>query len=322
MRRLGSLSGPVFLSLLVIGSGGLAVAEEGLRTAHAFPSLYPEGRFEFEDGMSLAYVDHGEGYPVVFLHGLGADHHQWNLNMPALEGRFRVLALDFPGHGKSDRVADYDYGIPRFTRALIEFLDDRGVERAVLIGNSMGGQIALNTALHHPDRVERLILVDTAGAGDLGDWRRTLCRFGLDNDLSRVVNPVTTRLLDGFVVRRNQGSEITKEMRTKMSWDAADDKRRHELNQTLTTCLESIFAHDLSRRLGEIEQKTLVVWGSSDLLVPVRHAFRLRVRMPDARLIVYPGVGHVPSLEVPDRFNKAMVRFLEPLRGTVVAARK
>lgn len=278
-----------------------------------FPSIYPEQRLEFEPGMTLTYLDHGQGFPVAFLHGLGADHHQWNENMPAVADRFRVLAIDFPGHGKSDRVQGYEYGIPKYSKALIALFDARGIEKAVLVGNSMGGQVAIYTALHHPDRVARLILVDAAGAGDFGMLKEGLCSAAMQLDMTRVVTPGLAEVLDGFVVSRNQGGAITCEMRSKLCEDVSSRETRRMMTEVMGGSLESIFEHDMSANLHRISQKTLIVWGTNDKLIPVTHALRLHYRLPDSKLVLYAGVGHVPSVEVPDRFNRAMDRFLRDL---------
>ena len=302
--------------ILASVSGGILSADEGAAPACEarlrFPSIYPEHRLDFEPGMNVTYVDHGQGFPVVFLHGLGADHHQWNENMPAVQDRFRVLAIDFPGHGKSDRVHGYEYGIPKFCSALIALFDARGIDKAVLVGNSMGGQVAIYTALHHPDRVARLILVDAAGAGDFG-VKETLASAAMQLDLARVVSPGLAEMLDGFVVTRNQDGAVSTEMRAKICEDAARCESRQIMMEVMGASLQSVFDNDMSRDLHRISQRTLVVWGTNDKLIPVTHALRLHYRLPDSRLLLYAGVGHVPSVEVPQRFNRAMDRFLRDL---------
>ncbi|MBI4615270.1 MAG: hypothetical protein HY720_16765, partial [Planctomycetes bacterium] len=102
----------------------------------------------------------------------------------------------------------------------------------------------------------------------------------------------------------------TREIREKVVRDLAEPVRRRHFLEVLDTSLASIDENDLSRDLKRIRQPALIVWGASDLLLPLDHALRLRCGLPRSRLVVYPGVGHVPSVEVPRRFNRTLLRFL------------
>ena len=303
----------LLLASLALPAGVLADDDESGQSRFDFPSLYPETRIALDDEMSINTIDHGSGFPVVFIHGLGADHHQWNDNIPAFAERFRVLALDFPGHGKSDRVSGYDYGIPKNVEALLRFLDERQIERAVLIGNSMGGQVALYTALHHPERVERLILVDAAGGRSFPRWKQRIARIGTHPAVVGLLDPDVAGTLDGLVVQRRQDAPITNEMKAKIVHDLDQARSRRAYLEVVQVHLESIFAHDLSEDLHRIDRPALIVWGTHDLLVPVTHAIQLRRRLPRSRIVFFGGAGHVPSLEEPERFNRIALRYLGDL---------
>jgi pimeloyl-ACP methyl ester carboxylesterase len=304
----------VWLFFLAIVSGGsFAFTQESrseFKTRFDFPSIYPEKRFQFEKGMTLNYVDRGEGPVLLFLHGLAADHHQWNDNMPAFEGRFRLLALDFPGHGKSSRVLGYPYGIPRFTAAVIALLDHLGIEKVSLIGNSMGGHVSLSLAYHHPKRVERLILVDSAGVDRMASWRLGLVNWVRQRDMIRLAVPPVTRGFTPLVIWQRRDCAITREIREKIEMSRRDPQEKELFVDLLGRCLISIDQDHFRDRLSQIEQPTLIVWGVQDLLVPVRHAWKLRRALPRSRMVLYPLVGHVPSVEVPDRFNRHVLSFL------------
>ena len=113
--------------------------------------------------INVAVVDEGEGETTLLLvHGLGSYIKGWKKNIPELSQRFRVIAVDLPGYGKSDKEA-YQYSLSFYAEVLTELLDEMGVERVVMVGHSMGGQISMITALNHPEKVEKLVLISPAG---------------------------------------------------------------------------------------------------------------------------------------------------------------
>ena len=126
-----------------------------------------EHRFVTVDGIRTHYVAAGEGEPLLLLHGLGASLMAWALNIEPLSQKFSVYAIDIPGHGDSEKP-DIDYQLPTAVDFVREFMNVLGIERASIAGSSMGGMIALRTAVEFPELVDRLVLVDAAGLG--GRW--------------------------------------------------------------------------------------------------------------------------------------------------------
>ncbi len=263
--------------------------------------------FTSRDGLEIAYVDSGEGPPIVFVHGVLADHRQWCFNLPHFARRHRTVAIDLPGHGRSASPPDYPYTMGHHAAALLDLLDHLGLGRVVLVGNSMGGHVSLRTALDHPDRVSRLVLVDPAGAAlDAPDRLMS----ALARRLTRFYRPWWNQVVARMVLRRNLDAPVVRAyiedhlrmFRDPVSWRT----RLHMFHR----CLESVERHHLGGCGHRVGQPVLLFWGRSDLIIHRRYAHRLARELPDREVVLLGGVGHVPSLEVPDVFNRRVERFL------------
>jgi pimeloyl-ACP methyl ester carboxylesterase len=128
-------------------------------------AIYDTGKFVTVDGARMHYVERGDGPLVVLVHGLADDARTWNAAIEALSGNYRVIAPDLIGHGRSDKPP-LNYRAGTFAHFLSKLLDELRIERATFVGNSLGGWASLLVALSEPHRVERLILVDSAGYAD------------------------------------------------------------------------------------------------------------------------------------------------------------
>jgi len=111
--------------------------------------------------LEMFYVESGQGEPLVLIHGLGGDHKEWIMQVPVFSRKFRVIALDLRGHGESQKVGE-EYSLPMFAKDVVGLLDKLKIDKAYFCGVSMGGAVALQIALNYPERVKKLVLVDTA----------------------------------------------------------------------------------------------------------------------------------------------------------------
>lgn len=258
--------------------------------------LADRGDLRTIDGVRLHVRDTGpRGAPtLVLLHGLGASLHTWEPWARALEHEYRVVRFDFPGHGLSGPAPDGDYRDARTMRLLRALLDSLGVQRATLVGNSMGGRIAWSFAAVHGDRVDRLVLISPDGFASpgfaydkpaevpavLGAMRwvlpRALLRANLAPayaDASRLQDSTVTRYHDLMLAPGNRQSLLTR------------------MQQTMLT--------DPVPRLRRITVPTLLLWGVQDRMIPVRNAQDYLAAMPTARLVTLDGLGHLPFEEAP-----------------------
>lgn len=267
------------------------------------------------NGLRVRAYALGSGEPLVLLHGGGVDGAllSWRLAIPALAAHRRVIAFDWPGYGESQANPDLntmDFYI-RFTGAVLDAL---GLQRSGLMGLSLGGGAALGFALAHPERVERLALVDAYGlAGRLplqrlsydlvqADWlmqwsyawlrkSRALTRWTLSYILARK-ETISEELVDE-VFQIIQDPEAGKAFLDIQHADVLPDRLR--------TCYMD--------RLGELRMPTLILHGDEDKLVPVAAAREAVRRNPAIRLVVLPRCGHWPQRDAPEEFNRAAVEF-------------
>ena len=246
----------------------------------------------------LYYVQQGtRGLPVVFVHGAGGSHLIWWNQIRALASIARPVALDLPGHGKSDppgHTTVQDYG-----DAVLKLLDALAFDRAMIVGHSMGGAIAQTLALAHPDRVAALGLVGT------GARLRVLPAI-LDGIISPTDFENTVRLI---IENSHAPASLDAAMRQR-----AEDELRSCPPQVSHGDYGACNAFDIIPRISEIRAPTLVVCGSEDRMTPVKYSEFLASKIPNARLALVEGAGHYVMIEKPAETSRALVEFVRELR--------
>ncbi|MFQ6059660.1 MAG: alpha/beta fold hydrolase [Anaerolineae bacterium] len=268
----------------------------------------------FVNGIKTRYWVCGDGPPVVLIHGLGASVEFWERNMAALGERFRVYALDLVGFGRTDKP-NLEPSLEMAVRHVIGFLDAQGVERASLVGNSMGGLIALVAAGRFPERVEKLVLVDSAGLGRRIHWGfRALSLPGIGALAMRFRPNVRSMRLVRRYMCHDPNTLSDEWLARRVEMLQAPEARR-ALFTTLRygVNLWGVRPHlvrEADESLAHVTAPTLVVWGREDRMLPLADAMAGWERIPGARLEVWEGCGHVPQLEKPDEFNRLVTSFL------------
>lgn len=251
-------------------------------------------------GQKIRYVEAGSGPVVVLLHGLGGNSTNWAFNTPALAQKFRVIVPDQVGFGQSDRPL-INYRVGTYVDFLDKFLSELKVERATLVGNSMGGWVAALYAVRYPAKVERLVLVDSAGFAPPKEF-----------DLSALsgLNPSTRdemKRLAGLVFYNPLlKSDAAVDVLLAQRLSAGD-------GYTIQRLVESIYRGDdmLDGKLGAIKQPVLLVWGREDGLTPLaREGEKFKRELPSAQWVVFDQCGHVPQVEKAAEFNAAVLKFL------------
>jgi pimeloyl-ACP methyl ester carboxylesterase len=270
-------------------------------------------RSETVHGARVNYVEMGEGPPVVFIHGLAGCWQNWLENIPYFARQHRVVAVDLAGFGHSELPLE-DISIPGYGRFMDAFLGQIGIERAALIGNSMGGFTAAETAIAHPSRVDRLVLVSAAGGPALRERN--------DANQARVIR--AARLfapIAAAAIARRDSLIRRPGLRRMLLWKIARHPERiaPELCYEVASgagkpgfldALQAILDYDFERRVPEIECPTLIVWGRNDEIVPVEDAYEYERLIPGSRKVIFEDTGHVPMVERPARFNKLLEEFL------------
>lgn len=240
---------------------------------------------------------------VVMIHGYSADKTVWMRFAPHFTDRYRVLVLDLPGHGETPFDPALRYDTMSQAQRVLKAMDALGIARAHLVGNSMGGFIAAQLALHHPDRVQSATLMDAAGviAPQPSDMDQRLAR-GEGNPFE-----VSSRKAfdDFYAMTMAQPPWVPG---ITLDWIAADYAARRE---SLARIFKDFHHVDLlDARLGEITVPVLVMWGDRDRLVH-RSAADVWVRgIPGAQLVTYPDLGHMPMVEAPARSAADIRKFI------------
>jgi pimeloyl-ACP methyl ester carboxylesterase len=253
----------------------------------------------------------GTGSPtVVFLHGLMTSSASWGKVLSTTADGRPAIAVDLPGFGDSDRPRPYDYTVGGQSAHLLRFLDVRGIDRAILIGNSLGGAVALLTAAAVPDRIRALVLVDAASPVSSMPLSIRALRTPVvgEIEMELYVRPLLELSLRYrlFADPKNVTEEIVER-----EW------RPVTIPGTRRAALAAIrsSARGYEHALERIHIPTLIVWGLEDRLLPVADGHRLAAAIPGARLVVLPRAGHIPQEETPAEFSRVVAEFLRLSAG-------
>jgi pimeloyl-ACP methyl ester carboxylesterase len=268
-------------------------------------------------GIHLCYVDAGQGEDVlVFLHPAMSSLKVWQDAIREFQGRFRVVALDLPGSGKSDKPLRFRYHPEAFASVTARLLDHLGIRAATLIGNSNGGAAALAFALKYPERTRRLVLVGAAGIRAHAPWVERFLRWVLTPTHVATSNPYLTRFFAARALFVKETPRTDAFLTDFLSLRGSGDEYRRWV-RAQAKLVRSVVSYDVSAELRRIEVPTLLLWGERDRLVPKEHALLAQKAIKGAELVLLPDVGHMPEVEVPQAFNKVLDGFL---RRTQAAA--
>lgn len=274
----------------------------------------PTNCFTSVNGARVRYWLEGNGPPVLFVHGLGASVELWLPNVHGLKDHLTAIAVDLPGFGRSDR-GTMPFSLPNGARFLRDVVDALGFERISLVGNSMGGVLCLQYALDYPERLDRLVLIASAGLGR--ELSSSLCMLGL---------PV----VPWFLLRRSRPEWVEPGLRSCLAdpWCVSSEYVQLCIaasghRQAMSSFVEAVRVGVTIRgqhprivlrdRLHAIRAPTLLIWGQQDAVIPVRHAHAACERLSNASLVVLENCGHCPQIEHPARVNGLLEQFLTPL---------
>jgi pimeloyl-ACP methyl ester carboxylesterase len=269
---------------------------------------YAEGKFIGLEGRRTHFIDTGSGSPILLVHGFFFDSFTWHNNIEALADNFRVLAPDLWGFGYSTREP-LDYGYSLYAKQLLLFLDALHIEKASIVGHSMGGGTGIYFAVHHPDRVNKLLLVDAAAMPNPLPLLGKLANlplvgelmYGMKGNFMRRMALKTNWIYDESFITDSYFENATRFHKVKGSTDV------------MLTILRKQFFHTLPdevRALGELNIPTLMVWGRHDTAVPLARGREMHALLKGSRLEVFDNVSHCPHAETFARFNQMAVEFL------------
>lgn len=317
MRILMLITGFALLAVLVAGAVFIAMNWVPDRSVAQLRPRWgaPPSIFLDIDGMQVHVRDEGprdDASPIVLLHGLGSSLHAWDGWVQALRDKRRVVRLDLPGFGLTGPTPDGVYSLDRDMRVTLAVLDRLGITRCVLGGNSLGGAVAWHTALAHPERVEKLILVDASGYPEhatslpigLRILRVPALLWLMQHTMPRSVVEQDLRYVFG------DPSRVTPEMVERVvELTAREGNRRALFDRVRQRPAATGF-----ERIREIKVPTLIIWGGRDRLIPPEDAERFHRDIAGSGLVIFDDLGHTPEEEDPVRTVAAVKRFLRGAR--------
>lgn len=268
----------------------------------------PEAHYvTLPNGYRIHYVDQGQGEAVVFLHGSGngaSGYSNFKGNYPFLaQNGYRVIVPDLIGFGYSDKPSDVEYHLDFFVTCLKQTLDAIGVSKVTLVGNSLGGAVALGFALAHPQTVQRLVLMAPGGLNDLPDY---LAMPGMTKMFALYGSgkPVTAEQMKEFFISAFVVNPAV----------VTDELVRERAEMALLQnpqVIKTLKVPTLTARLGEITCQALTLWGLNEQMMPDSGILRLAKGLKNGRMVLVPNCGHWVMIEHRDLFNRMMLDFLK-----------
>ena len=270
----------------------------------------PPSRFVSTEGLLVHVRDEGprdDPLPIVLLHGTSDSLHTWDGWSAVLVKNRRVVRFDLPGFGLTGPQPQNDYSMARYVQFVAVLLDQLVITNHVLVGNSLGGQIAWEFAYAFPQRVRKLVLVDAAGYVFTSQEVPLAFRLAGNVALRRVFDFVLPRGLVQSSVRNVYGDP------TKVTPELVDRYYDMALRQGNRRALGYRMDHRTPgdpARIGALKVPTLILWGGRDRLIPVQSARWFERDIAGARLVVFSDLGHIPQQEDPARTVTELLRFL------------
>ena len=263
-------------------------------------------------GMNVRYVQAGDGPVVLLLHGLAASLLTWYCNIDVLaDAGYRVIALDLPGYGDSDKPSHLDYGPDSAANFVYDFSQELGLDRFSLVGSSAGGLIAGLFALEHPTMVEKMALVGSGGFGREVSWFLRVISLPVVGDL--VYQPWLNNMMGVSKYLFYRPPAILKELLPEMDRLKLLPGARTAMLSSVRSSINLMGLRKESYildRLKSSEVPLMTVWGAEDIIIPVSHADAVRRELPDSVVQVIPECGHWPHMEKPGEFNPMLTSFL------------
>jgi pimeloyl-ACP methyl ester carboxylesterase len=276
---------------------------------------YPAGtplraQYRTVDSTRLRMIDTGRGTPVLFIHGFGASMYGWRHALPpVVAAGYRAVAIDNRGFGFSGKPA-HGYHNADYVRLIVALLDSLGISSAVLVGHSMGGAIAVDVAIAHPDRVRGLVLVDAAGFGVHWPGVLKMARWPF---AGVVVTAFRARWITGRIVR-STFADPSKVTEADVDQYYAPVPQR-DFGRALRGVLREFRFDSLGEggaaRLSRVQAPTLILWGDGDRWISLREGTRFAREMPRSEFVVMRRAGHAVPEESPDEFNRLLLDYLK-----------
>lgn len=296
----------VFIFILVVAEADLTLEEMKPKYVNA------ESEFMPLMGMNVHYRDEGnsnDSIPILLIHGMSSSLHTFDSVAIDLKKNHRVISLDLPAFGLTGPNQENKYSLDYYANFLDQFRQRLKINKWSLAGNSLGGAIAWNYAVHYPNQVNRLILIDAAGYPKLNEKGSLGFKIASTPVLNKIMLYVTPKAL----VRESLKSIYYNQ---KIVTDAQVE-RFHDvaIREGNRAAVLSIFNGGLKadyENIRKVKAPTLILWGDKDNLIDVENATLFQKDIPNSKVVIFKNVGHVPMEEVPHQVSKEIASFLHP----------
>lgn len=270
------------------------------------PPSIPTGTSVEVDGRRIHYIKEGKGKPLILIHGFGGSTFSWRHNIKPLSETFTVYALDLPGFGLSEKATKLRYSTLAHAELVKRFMETLKVDKATLVGHSMGGEVAIIVALQYPEKVERLILIDSPIEQS---YPHPLMRLLASPPLGKVLVRsflFNTKSVE-FALKRSYYDDklVNKEVLTGYFYPL----RIKGADEVFLAMSRSYIIVEVKDDLQYLYFPTLIIWGEKDRLISVDRGHFLHEQIGRSKIIVIPECGHAPMEEKPARINDLIERF-------------
>lgn len=268
-------------------------------------------RFVEVQGMQVHFRDEAEvpdSLPIVMLHGTGASLHTWDGWTKILKQKRRVIRLDLPAYGLTGANPSGDYSTQAYVSFLHAFLEKIGVEKCILMGNSLGGSIAWHFAVAYPHLIKKLVLIDATGFPTKNAQAPLAFRLAKIPIANELIKYITPRFIIEKTILNVYGDK------SKVSNELID--RYFELSlregnrQAFIDRMKVPFDTPDTLKIKELKMPTLILWGEEDKLIPVENAYKFKRLLPYNNLVIFKGIGHLPMEENPEFTAISLQAFL------------
>lgn len=264
------------------------------------------------DGMEVHYRDEGiksDSIPIVLIHGTGASLHTFDAWTDELKKTKRVIRMYLPAYGLTGPFPNRNYSMDNYVKFIKNFLAKLGVKKCVLAGNSLGGQIAWNFTATHATIVQKLILIDAAGYPTKSKSIPIAFKVAQTPILNKLLLYVTPRFLVKASVENVyfDKTKVTEKIVNRY-FDLTLRKGNRKAFVDRLNMKKTITSFD---KIKSIQQPTLILWGSEDLLIPVENAYKFQKDLPNNKLVILNKVGHTPMEESPNKGLLSVIGFIK-----------
>ncbi len=268
-----------------------------------------DSEFMEMDGMQVHYRQTGEGPPLLLIHGFGGNLWHWKDWTSELDQTHKVVSLDLPGFGLTGPHPAGDYSTKMYIDFIDRFMTKLSIDTFHLGGNSMGGGFAWQYAVQYPEKIRKLILVNSSGYPRDGQSGKMLLGFRLLQ--MPVINQLVTKITPRSILKKTVEDVYADPTHaTPQEVDFYSDMLRRSGNRRALVQRMAVAKEDLSPEIKKVKAPTLIVWGDRDRLIPFENAYQFERDIPSAKAIVYENVGHVPQMEIPERSVRDVIHFL------------